>query len=100
MISVSFGADITTWGYLNYVKKYNFFGGISQPCPTVVGYIEHYVPENNISGPSCKDEIEYGLGSVYPMPGGLKENVYWFLGEDAFIRQCEGEGHLRQIKSV
>lgn len=160
MISVSFGADITTWGYLNYVKKYNFFGGISQPCPAVVGYIEHYVPEllpklfpvqspmmcaaiyarkvmgisdklafispciakkteieskrgkglisynvtfnhlmqyareNNISGPSCKDEIEYGLGSVYPMPGGLKENVYWFLGEDAFIRQCEGEGHM------
>jgi iron only hydrogenase large subunit-like protein len=160
MISVSFGADITTWGYLNYVKKYNFLGGISQPCPAVVNYIEHYVPEllpklfpvqspmmcaaiytnkvmgvkdklafispciakkdeimskrgkgliqynvtfdhlmdyvrkNRISGPSCKDEIEYGLGSVYPMPGGLKENVYWFLGEDAYIRQCEGESHM------
>ena len=160
MISVSFGADITTWGYLNYVKKYNFTGGISQPCPAVVSYIERYVPEllpklfpvqspmmcaaiyakktmgisdklafispciakkaeieskrgkglisynvtfdhlmeyvrkNNISGPSAKDEIEYGLGSVYPMPGGLKENVYWFLGEDAYIRQCEGESHM------
>ena len=160
MISVSFGADITTWGYLNYVKKYNFLGGISQPCPAVVSYIERYVPElipklfpvqspmmcaaiyarkqmgisdklafispciakkaeieskrgkgiisynvtfahlmeyvrrNNISGPSAKDEIEYGLGSVYPMPGGLKENVYWFLGEDAYIRQCEGESHM------
>ncbi len=160
MISVSFGADITTWGYLNYVKKYNFVGGISQPCPAVVNYIEHYVPEllpklfpvqsplmcaavyankvmgirdkmafispciakkdeimskrgkglvqynvtfdhlmdyvrkNKISGPSCKDEIEYGLGSVYPMPGGLKENVYWFLGEDAYVRQCEGESHM------
>lgn len=160
MISVSFGADITTWAYLNYVKKYNFRGGISQPCPAVVSYIERYMPEllpklfpvqspmmcaaiyakkemgisdklafispciakkeeimskrgkglisynvtfdhlmeyvrkNNISGPSVKDEIEYGLGSVYPMPGGLKENVYWFLGEDAYIRQCEGEGHM------
>lgn len=159
LISVSFGADITTWGYLNYIKKYNFTGGISQPCPAVVSYIEKYVPElipklfpvqspmmcaaiyarkemgitdklafispciakkteieskrgkgyisynvtfdalmsyvreNNISGPSCKDEIEYGLGSVYPMPGGLKENVYWFLGEDTFIRQVEGEKH-------
>lgn len=40
IISVSFGADITTWGYLNYVKKHNFLGGISQPCPAVVGYIE------------------------------------------------------------
>ena len=27
IISVSFGADITTWGYLNYVKQNNFVGG-------------------------------------------------------------------------
>ena len=160
MINVSFGADITTWGYLNYVQKHGFTGGISQPCPAVVNYIEHYAPElipklfpvqspmmcaaiyatknlgitdklafispciakkteieskrgkglisynvtfhhlmqyaktHNIKGPSCTDEIEYGLGSVYPTPGGLKENVYWFLGEDAFIRQCEGEKHM------
>lgn len=160
MISVSFGADITTWAYLNYITKYHFLGGISQPCPAVVNYIEHYVPEllpklmpvqspmmcaavyvrkemkvqdklafispciakkdeieskrgkglisynvtfdhlmkyvrcHNITGPSCKDEIEYGLGSIYPTPGGLKENVYWFLGEDAYIRQCEGESHM------
>lgn len=159
-ISISFGADITTWGYLNYVQKYNFTGGISQPCPAVVGYIERYVPEllpklfpvqsplmcgaiycrkelgitdklafispciakklemeepenkglvqynvtfdhlmkyvreHNVKGAFCTDEIEYGLGSIYPMPGGLKENVYWFLGEDAFIRQIEGEKHM------
>lgn len=159
MISVSFGADITTWGYLNYVKKYNFTGGISQPCPAIVGYIEHYLPEllpklfpvhspmmcsaiyakqemgitdklafispcvakwseihdpdtegyvsynvtfdhlmkyvreHNISGTFASDEIEYGLGSIYPMPGGLKENVYWFLGDDVYIRQIEGEKH-------
>lgn len=29
IISISFGADITTWGYLNYIQKYNFLGGIS-----------------------------------------------------------------------
>ena len=45
IISVSFGADITTWGYLNYVKQNNFVGGISQPCPAIVGYIERYAPE-------------------------------------------------------
>ncbi len=160
LISVSFGADITTWGYLNYVQKNNFLGGISQPCPAVVGYIERYAPEliprlfpvqspmmcaaiycrktlgitdklafispciakkmeiesergkgmisynvtfdhlmeyvreHNISGSACNDEIEYGLGSIYPTPGGLKENVYWFLGEDAYIRQVEGEKHM------
>lgn len=160
LISVSFGADITTWGYLNYVQKHNFLGGISQPCPAVVGYIEHYLPEllpklfpvqspmmcaaiyakkemkikdklafispciakkmeiedpnnkgyvsynvtfdhlmkyvreHHISGALQSDEIEYGLGSIYPMPGGLKENVYWFLGESVFIRQIEGEKHM------
>ena len=45
IINVSFGADITTWGYLNYIQKHNFQGGISQPCPAVVGYIERYAPE-------------------------------------------------------
>ena len=163
MISVSFGADITTWGYLNYITKHNFKGGISQPCPAVVDYIEKYIPElipklfpihspmmcaaiyakkymnitdklafispciakkkeidddncghyisynvtfdhllkyvreHNISGQSCKDEIEYGLGSIYPMPGGLKENVYWFCGESVYIRQIEGEKHAYQF---
>ena len=44
-INVSFGADITTWGYINYIQKYGFKGGISQPCPAVVAYIEKYHPE-------------------------------------------------------
>jgi iron only hydrogenase large subunit-like protein len=160
MISISFGADICTWGYLNYIAKYNYIGGISQPCPAVVRYIENYTPEllpklfpvqsplmcgavytrkvlgvrdklafispciakkleitdpnnnglvqynvtfdhlmkyvkdHNVSGPDCTDEIEYGLGSIYPTPGGLKENVYWFLGEDVAIRQIEGEKRM------
>ena len=40
IISVSFGADITTWAYINYITKNQFTGGISQPCPAVVNYIE------------------------------------------------------------
>ncbi|MCR5252020.1 MAG: 4Fe-4S binding protein [Lachnospiraceae bacterium] len=160
-ISVSFGADITTWAYIKYITERRFYGGISQPCPAVVGYIERYTPElipklmpvqspmmcaavylnkymkvndklafispciakkNEIDDPNnkgyvsynltfthlvnylkehpvsgatpFKDEIEYGLGSIYPMPGGLKENVYWLLGEDALVRQMEGEHHM------
>jgi len=160
-ISVSFGADITTWGYIKYITEHRYYGGISQPCPAVVGYIERYMPEllpklmpvqspmmcaaiylnkymnvkdklafispciakkNEIDDPNnhgyvsynltfshlvkylkehpvsgatpYKDEIEYGLGSIYPMPGGLKENVYWLLGEDALVRQMEGEQHM------
>ncbi len=160
IISISFGADICTWGYINYIQKYNYLGGISQPCPAVVRYIENYTPEllpklfpvhspmmcgavyarkymgiqdklafispciakkleisdpNNagliqynvtfdhlmkyvkehrISGPECSDEIEYGLGSIYPTPGGLKENVFWLLGDDVAIRQIEGEKRM------
>lgn len=163
IISVSFGADITTWGYVNYITKHDFKGGISQPCPAIVSYIEHYIPElipklvpvqsplmcaaiyarkymkitdklafispciakkaeimdennkgnvqynvtfdhlmkyvrsHNVKGPDASDEIEYGLGSIYPMPGGLKENVYWFCGEDMFIRQIEGERHAYEF---
>lgn len=163
IISVSFGADITTWGYIKYMTEHNFAGGISQPCPAVVGYIEKYIPEllpklvpvhspvmcgaiyvkkymklpdklafispciakkneiddpntygyvsynvtfdhlmkyvreHNIEGPDAADEIEYGLGSIYPMPGGLKENVYWFCGEEVFIRQVEGEKHMYEF---
>ena len=157
IISISFGADITTWAYINYITKYDFKGGISQPCPAVVNYIEKYLPEllpklmpvhspmmcgaiyakkymqitdklafispciakkneidddnthgfisynvtferlieyvekHNLKGELQKDEIEYGLGSIYPMPGGLKENVYWFCGDDVMVRQIEGE---------
>lgn len=163
IISVSFGADITTWGYVNYITKNHFEGGISQPCPAVVNYIERYIPslipklvpihspllctaiyvrkymkvtdklafispciakkaeindpntknyvaynvtfehlmeyvrKHKISGPAVSDEIEYGLGSIYPMPGGLKENVYWFCGEDVLIRQVEGEKHAYEF---
>lgn len=159
IVSVSFGADITTWAYIKYITEHNFTGGISQPCPAIVNYIERYIPElisklvpvhspmmcgavymkkymnltdklafispciakkaeisdpnthgyisynvtfdhlmdyvrkNNIKAEPVPEEIEYGLGSVYPMPGGLKENVYWFCGEDIFIRQIEGEKH-------
>lgn len=157
IVSVSYGADITTWAYINYLTQNKMDGAISQPCPAVVNYIEKYVPEllpklvpvhspmmctavylkkyeklpdalafispciakkleindpntggmieynvtfdclmkyarsHNLFGSVSEDEIEYGLGAVYPTPGGLKENVFWFCGEDVVIRQIEGE---------
>lgn len=160
IFNVAAGADITTWAYIKYIQKNHFVGGISQPCPAVVGYIEKYIPQllpklfpihspmmcmavyarkylnitdkfafispciakkneiedpnthgmiaynvtfdhlmkymktHHLFGPDASDEIEYGMGAIYPMPGGLKENVYWFCGEDVFIRQIEGEKHV------
>ena len=155
--SVSFGADITTWGYLKYITEHQFLGGISQPCPAVVNYVEKYIPEllpkmmpihspmmcmaiyikkylkcddelafispciakkAEITDPNCygyvkynvtfkklfetignkyqgckeyEDELEYGMGALYPMPGGLRENVEHFLGKEQVVRQVEGE---------
>ena len=43
--SVSFGADITTWAYISYLKKTGKTGLISQPCPAIVNYIEKYQPD-------------------------------------------------------
>lgn len=166
IINVSFGADITTWGYINYIKNNNFEGGISQPCPSVVAYIERHIPslipklfpvhsplicsaiyvrkvmgitdklafispcigkkleiddpntngvvtynvtfkhlmeyikENNLTGEPCTDEIEYGLGSLYPMPGGLKKNIQWFLGPSAFVRQMDGERRMYRYLEI
>ena len=161
--SVSFGADITTWGYLKYITENHFTGGISQPCPVVVNYIETFVPElmsklvpihspmmclaiwlrkyqkvdgelaflspcigkgmeiadKNTYGyvqynvtfdkllkqfpadaktaPVEKEESVYGLGSLYPHPGGLRENVEFFLGEDAQVLQVEGENEVYEF---
>jgi len=160
ILSVAFGANITTWAYLNYIKKYNFRGGISQPCPAAVDYIERYIPElipklmpiqspmmcmaiyaqkhlgvkdklafvgpciakknemiskrgmgkisynvtfdhlmkklknMDVTAQEFVDETEFGLGSVYAMTGGLKENIHWFLGDDAYVRQVDGEKNL------
>ena len=155
--SVSFGADITTWLYLNYLLKNGEQGMISQPCPAIVNYIKKYQPQmlnklipihspmmctavymkkyagvtdslafispciakkaeindtdtkglvqynitfsklmdklGNIpvQGETEDSEYEYGFGSVYPMPGGLRENIEFFVGYDAFVNQVEGE---------
>ena len=155
--SVSFGADITTWAYISYLKNTKKTGLISQPCPAVVNYIEKYQPElipmlvplhspmmaeaiylkkyknakedlvflspciakrleindKNTGGyvkynvtfkklmeaignayrnaPEAEEESSYGLGARYPKPGGLKECVHFFLGNQTMVLQVEGE---------
>ncbi len=155
--SVSFGADITTWSYISYLKDTGKNGLISQPCPAIVNYIEKYQPElipmlvplhspmlaeavylkkyqqvkedlvflspciakrleiNDIntggyvkynvtfkklleaignkymSATETNEESSYGLGARYPKPGGLKECVHFFLGNQTAVLQVEGE---------
>ena len=155
--SVSFGADITTWAYISYLKKTGKTGLISQPCPAIVNYIEKYQPnlipmlvplhspmmaeavylkkykkvtedlvflspciakrlevnDKNTGGyvkynvtfkklmetigtayksaKEAEEESSYGLGARYPKPGGLKECVHFFLGNQTAVLQVEGE---------
>lgn len=42
---VSFGAELTVYSYLQYIKRENPEMVISQPCPVVVNYLELYRPE-------------------------------------------------------
>lgn len=40
------------------------------------------------------DRFEFGLGSYYPAPGGLADNVRWLLGDDTPVRIVSGKRHL------
>ena len=52
-----------------------------------------YIENNNIvfpSEPSEFDGYKAGLGSLFPMPGGLKENLEYYLGKGIRIDKSEG----------
>ncbi|WP_123053763.1 [Fe-Fe] hydrogenase large subunit C-terminal domain-containing protein [Clostridium sp. JN-1] len=85
---VSFGADITTWAYLKYMKEKNVKTMISQPCPVVVNYIEKYK----------KDILKYLAPIQSPMMctaiylkkyKNIEENI-------AFLSPCIGK--MNEIK--
>jgi len=53
-----------------------------------------YLESHNISLPQSTigfDSPETGLGSLYSMPGGLKENVEFYLGKSIQIDKSEGQ---------
>ena len=45
VFDVSFGAELTTKSYVEYIKNKNPDCVISQPCPAIVSFIETYRPE-------------------------------------------------------
>jgi len=52
-----------------------------------------YLQENEIELPEEKtgfDGLEGGLGSLFPMPGGLKENIEYFTDKRLHIARAEG----------
>ncbi len=45
VFDVSFGAELTVKSYLNYMEKAHPITTISQPCPTLVSFLEMYRPD-------------------------------------------------------
>ena len=98
-----------------YMRKYKKIPGeyaFLSPCiakkdefsdPNNGGYIKYnvtfeklmkYFADNGIryesAEPSTFDNEQHGLGVVYPMPGGLKQNIQKHAG-DVWIHQVEGQ---------
>ncbi|MCL1996576.1 MAG: methyl-accepting chemotaxis protein [Defluviitaleaceae bacterium] len=56
--------------------------------------LHQYIKETNAILPKEEgsfDSYESGLGGLFPMPGGLKENVHRYLGGSVRIDKSEGE---------
>jgi PAS domain S-box-containing protein len=61
-----------------------------------------YIKENNIRLPEEETEFDHyesGLGSLFPMPGGLKENLEFFMGKALRIDRFEGKGVYQKLDS-
>ena len=77
-------------------KKYETDEYMDSPVHYNVTFLKFmkYIRSHNITGPDATDEIEYGLGSFYPAPGGLASNIHWFMGDDTPVRIVSGKTFL------
>ena len=56
--------------------------------------LEEYIQQNGLKLPAQGaefDHIDSGLGSIYSMPGGLKDNVEFMLGKALRVDKSEGQ---------
>jgi iron only hydrogenase large subunit-like protein len=65
--------------------------------------LEEYIKRNNIKLPEKGrgyDHIDSSLGSVFSMPGGLKENVEFILGKELRVDKCEGQNVVYKALNI
>ena len=55
-----------------------------------------YVAEHDLKVEETFEGLDAGLGTYYPAPGGLADNVKWFLGDDVPVRIVSGKTYLYQ----
>ena len=66
--------------------------GLAQYNVTFPKLIE-YMENNGITLPDEEtgfDHYRSGIGSLFPMPGGLKENIEFYMGKDVHVSRAEG----------
>jgi len=66
--------------------------GLCQYNVTYTKLLE-YLEQNNIELPDTEtgfDHYDSGMGSIFPMPGGLKENIGFYTGKKYQISKAEG----------
>jgi len=76
------------------IAKSNEFAatGLAQYNITFTKLLE-YLQENNITLPKKETDFDFpqtGLGTLFPLPGGLKENIDFFTDNKLFISNAEG----------
>jgi len=62
--------------------------------------IQQYLEQNNIVLPLKEtgfDHYESGLGSIFPMPGGLKENIDFYFHNIVHIAKSEGHSIYKKL---
>ena len=95
-----------------YMKKYeNISDSIAALSPCIAkahefeatSYVKYnvttkklfeYIERNNIqlpANPSGFDHADSAFGRLYPMPGGLKENIEFYFGKKMRVDQAEGQ---------
>jgi len=63
-------------------------------------HLNEYLGANNIKLPDEDTDYDHpqsGLGALFPMPGGFKENLAFFLGDTMHISRAEGPGIFESL---
>ncbi len=60
--------------------------------------LTQYITDNNIQlmnfPPANFDNLDGSWGFAFSRPGGLKENVHFYLGDEVWVKQVEGMEHV------
>ena len=81
-------------------KAHEFEGTKLSDYNLTFSVFQKYLEDNNIELPEEEtefDNYQCGLGSLFPMPGGLKENIEFFTGKSVSIDRAEGQSVFEKL---